>query len=421
MKYTKNWKIEILAVGSELLTPHFQDTNSLFLTKRLNDLGLDIHFKTIVGDQWDDLCLAFKQAIERTDFVIAIGGLGPTKDDRTREALASVLGRKLVFRKDLLKTIAGRFDRRQMKMPAINKKQAYIIKDSVVLINIKGTAPGLWVESGSKIVILLPGPPHEIRPMFENYVWPRLQAFQKNYIYRRVIKTTGLTESKIESRLVDIYPQIPDVQLTTLAQPGQIEIHLKSVSDRSLSQAKQKVDRAIKLICDVIKKAFYTTEGEELEEVVGKFLKKKRQTLAVAESCTGGLLGHRITNVPGSSGYFCQGILAYSNQAKINLLGVPSEIIESHGAVSPQVAQAMATGIRVSADATYGLSITGIAGPSGGTKEKPVGLVYTALAYNQGVLVKKNLFLGNRNAIKFQSTQKALDMLRQFLSDLGKE
>ncbi len=421
MKYTKNWKIEILAVGSELLTPHFQDTNSLFLTKRLNDLGLDIHFKTIVGDQWDDLCLAFKQAIERTDFVIAIGGLGPTKDDRTREALASVLGRKLVFRKDLLKTIAGRFDRRQMKMPAINKKQAYIIKDSVVLINIKGTAPGLWVESGSKIVILLPGPPHEIRPMFENYVWPRLQAFQKNYIYRRVIKTTGLTESKIESRLVDIYPQIPDVQLTTLAQPGQIEIHLKSISDRSLSQAKQKVDRAIKLICDVIKKAFYTTEGEELEEVVGKFLKKKRQTLAVAESCTGGLLGHRITNVPGSSGYFCQGILAYSNQAKINLLGVPSEIIESHGAVSPQVAQAMATGIRVSADATYGLSITGIAGPSGGTKEKPVGLVYTALAYNQGVLVKKNLFLGNRNAIKFQSTQKALDMLRQFLSDLGKE
>lgn len=420
MKFSEEGKIEILAVGSEMLTPHFQDTNSLFLTERLNDLGLDVRFKTIVGDQWDDLCMAFRQALERSDLIIAMGGLGPTKDDRTREALASVLGRKLIFKAELLKTIAKRFASRQIKMPAVNKKQAYIIQDSIVLENKNGTAPGLWVDAGPDIIILLPGPPHEIRPMFENEVWPRLQAFQKNHIYRRVIKTAGLTESRIETLIAGLYSKMPDVQLTTLAHPGQIAIHLTSIAGRSLSQAKRAVDRAIKLLSDVLKEGIYTTEGEELEEVVGKFLKKKSQTLATAESCTGGFLGHRITNVPGSSGYFLQGVLAYSDRAKTQLLGVPSEIIAARGAVSPQVARAMATGIRKKANATYGLSITGIAGPSGGTKDKPVGLVYTALATDKEVFVDKNLFLGDRNAIKFQSSQKALDMLRRHLLDTSK-
>jgi nicotinamide-nucleotide amidase len=419
MSPSKNWKIEILAVGSELLSPYFQDTNSLFLTERLNDLGLDVHFKSIVGDQWDDLCLAFKKALERTDILIATGGLGPTKDDRTREALASVLCRKLVFRKDVLDHIEKRFARRNMKMPAVNKKQAYIIEDSEVLMNKNGTAPGLWIYSHPNTVILLPGPPHEIKPMFENYVRPRLKTFKKNYICRRVIKTAGMTESKIETRLLNLYPKIPDIELTTLAHPGQIEIHLKGKSSKSFDRAAQKVERTIKLICDALGEGVYTTEGEELEEVVGKFLKKKRQTLAVAESCTGGLLSHRITNISGSSAYFCQGILAYSNRAKIDLLGVPAKMIDSHGAVSTQVAKAMADGVRKKADTSYGLSITGIAGPLGGTKEKPVGLVYTALAYDQHIIVKKNLFLGDRNAIKFQSSQKALDMLRRHLACAG--
>jgi nicotinamide-nucleotide amidase len=420
MNATKDWKIEILAVGTELLSPHFQDTNSLFLTEKLNDLGLDIHFKTIVGDRWEDLCLALKQALDRTDLMIATGGLGPTKDDKTREALASVLDRKLIYREDLLKTIAKRFSSRHMNMPEVNKKQAYIIDGSVVLTNKKGTAPGLWVDTGPNIVILLPGPPHELMAMFKNCVWPRLQTFQKKYIYRRVIKTAGLTESKIETWLVDLYPKMPGVELTTLAHPGQIEIHLKSNSDKSLSQAVQKVGHATKLICDALKDSVYTTEDEELEEVVGKYLKEKRQTVAVAESCTGGFLGHRITNVPGSSAYFYRGVLAYSNQAKTDMLGVPTDLIDTHGAVSPQVARAMAAGIQKRAHTTYGLSITGIAGPTGGTKEKPVGLVYTALAWDQDVLVKKNLFLGDRNAIKFQSSQKALDMLRRHLSGASK-
>lgn len=420
MNATNVRKIEIMAVGSELLTPHFQETNSLFLTEKLNDLGLDVHFKTVVGDRWDDLCLAWEQALDRSDFVIATGGLGPTEDDRTREALASVLGRKLVFCEDILRTIEKRFASRLMTMPEVNRKQANIIEGSLALPNSKGTAPGLWLETGARIVILLPGPPHELRAMFESSVWPRLQSFQRKYVYRRVIKTAGLTESTIESRLVDLYPRMPDVELTTLAHPGQIEIHLKSASERDLIQAEQKVGRAVKLICGVLKEGVFTTEGEELEEVVGKFLKNEGQTIAVAESCTGGFLGHRITNVPGSSGYFFRGVLAYSNEAKIDLLGVPAAIIERHGAVSPQVARAMASGIRNRSDTTYGLSITGIAGPSGGTQDKPVGLVYTALAWDNGVHVKKNLFLGNRNAIKFQATQRALDMLRRHLTGMSK-
>jgi nicotinamide-nucleotide amidase len=416
MKPEKGRKIEILAVGSELLSPHFQDTNSLYLTNRLNDLGLEVRIKTIVGDQWDDLCMVFQQALDRADLLIATGGLGPTRDDRTREALASVLGRKLIFRGHLLTAIQKRFASRQMTMPEVNKKQAYVIEGAIILENKNGTAPGLWINAGRNTVILLPGPPQEIQLMFENEVWPRLQSFQNKHIYSRSIKTAGLTESQVETYLTDLYPKLPEVQFTTLANPGHIAIHLKSSSDKSVTQAKKKVALATKLVCDVLEGSVYSINGEELEEVIGKYLKKKHQTVAVAESCTGGLLGHRITNVPGSSDYFLQGVLAYSNAAKEDLLDVSPEIIGRYGAVSAQVAHAMAEGIRKSAQANYGLSITGIAGPSGGTKEKPVGLVFTALACGQDVVVKKNLFLGNRNAIKFQSSQKALDMLRRHIS-----
>jgi nicotinamide-nucleotide amidase len=415
MKSKKDRTIEIIAVGSEFLTPFFQDTNSLYLTQRLNDLGLTVNFKTVVGDQREDLLLFFKQSLSRSDLIIAMGGLGPTKDDRTKEAWASVLEKKLVFREDLLKTIQKRFGRRKMKMPGVNRKQAYIIEGADVLENRRGTAPGLWVEVDSCIIILLPGPPQEMKSMFEGIVWPRLTKFKKKHTTRLVIKIAGLTESKIESLLRKIYPKLTDVQLTTLAHPGQIEIHLTSYSEKSFSQAREKVGHARRLICEALKQNIFTTEGKELEEVVGDILKAKRQTLAVAESCTGGFLGNRITNVPGSSLYFLQGIVAYSNEAKINLLDVNSKKIETYGAISPQVARAMAKGIKEKSKATYGLSITGIAGPSGGTPEKPVGLVYTALSWDGGIEVKKNLFLGNRNAIKFQSSQKALDMLRRHL------
>ncbi len=415
MNAKKDLKIEIMAIGSELLTPHFQDTNSLYLTQGLNDLGMEVSYKTIVGDDWDDLFLCIKQALSRADIIIAIGGLGPTRDDRTREAFATVLERKLRFNGELLQKIEERFKRRGLSMPAVNKKQSYVIEGAEILENKNGTAPGLWLDTGSKKIILLPGPPQELKPMFESSAWPRLKKLRTDYTARKILKTTGLTESRIETLISDLYPLDPHLGLTTLAYPGQIETLLTGYSKKNQDQAEQRALKLEKNIIERLKDNVFSKSGEELEEVVGKLLRLKKKTLAVAESCTGGLLGHRITNVPGSSDYFLQGVVAYSNEAKINLLGISPDLIEKHGAVSSQVAKAMAQGIREKAQSSFSLAVTGIAGPAGGTPEKPVGLVYTALAWDRGSEVSKNLFLGSRDIIKFQSSQKALDMVRRHL------
>lgn len=416
MKKGKPFRIEIMAIGSELLTPLFQDTNSLYLTQRLNELGLDVSFKTIVGDDWEELVLCIEEALSRSDLTIAMGGLGPTRDDRTREAFAYVLDRKLLFKKELLEKIRERFRRRGLKMPDINKKQAYVIEGAEALPNSNGTAPGLWLETEQKTVILLPGPPQELKPMFDDYAWPKLQKRRTEYVSRTVLKTTGLTESEIESLIFDLYPKSPDIKITTLAYPGQIEIHLTARSKESQKKAVGKLEKLKEAILQRLQDYVFSHQGQELEEVMGNLLKRNKKTLAVAESCTGGLVGHRITNVPRSSDYFLQGVIAYSNEAKTSLLDVPSDLIESDGAVSYQVAQAMAAGVRKRAKADLGVGITGIAGPSGGTKEKPVGLVYIALAWEEGSEVSKNLFLGQREAIKFQSSQKALDMVRRYFT-----
>ena len=415
MKNKRELKTEIIAVGSELLTPHFQDTNSLYLTQRLTDLGMEVKFKTIVGDDWDDLVLCIKEAITRADIIISTGGLGPTMDDRTREAFASVLNRKLQLNKELLKGIEARFYRRGLSMPSVNKKQAYIIDGSEIIKNNNGTAPGLWLNSDAKTIILLPGPPHEVKPMFESSIYPRLKKYQTGFTSRIVLKITGLTESKVETLISDSYPKASDTQFSTLAYPGQIEIHISAHSRKSQDQAEMKVRQYVEKILEQLEENVFSTTGESLEEVIGKLLVTDKKTLAVAESCTGGFLGHRLTNIPGSSNYFLQGTIVYSNESKISLLDVPADLIEKHGAVSPEIAQALATGARKISGANYGLSITGIAGPSGGTAEKPVGLVYIALAWEKGSKTTKNIFSGNREIVKFQSTQKALDMLRRHL------
>lgn len=415
MKTQKDLKIEIMAIGSELLTPHSQDTNSLYLTERLNDLGMEVSYKTIVGDEWDDLVLGIKHALSRADMVIAMGGLGPTQDDRTREAFATVLERKLIFDKKLLKAIEERFKRRGQAMPPVNKKQAYIIEGGKVLKNDNGTAPGIWLDSDSQVIVLLPGPPHELKSMFDSSVWPKLQSYRKKHAARRTLKITGLTESKIETLIHDLYPQEPQVRLTTLAYPGQIEIHINAHSEDSQDKADEDIRTLEVKILDVLKDNVFSTAGEELEEVVGRLLRLHKKTLAMAESCTGGFLSHRLTNIPGSSDYVLQSMVVYSNEAKAHHLGIAQDLIDKYGAVSPQVATAMAVGIRAKARSSLGLAITGIAGPGGGTPEKPVGLVYTALAWDNGADTVKNLFLGNRETIKFQSTQKALDMVRRHL------
>jgi len=344
-----------------------------------------------------------------------MGGLGPTKDDRTREAFATVLERKLIFNKELLQKIEERFKRRGFSMPEVNKKQSYVIDGAEILKNRNGTAPGLWLDTGSNKIILLPGPPHELKPMFDESAWPHLQEFKTDYTARKVLRITGLTESKIETLIMDLYPDDPNLKLTTLASPGQIEIHFSSHSKKSQEQADEIVQKLEKNILERLEENVFSASGEELEEVVGKLLRLNKKTLAVAESCTGGLIGHRLTDVPGSSDYFLQGVVAYSNQAKTDLLGVSPALIEKHGAVSSQVAEAMAQGIREKARSSLGLAVTGIAGPSGGTPEKPVGLVHVALAWDKGSEVIENLFLGNREKIKFQSSQKALDMVRRHL------
>jgi nicotinamide-nucleotide amidase len=415
MKQDSSLRTEIMAVGSELLGPHFQDTNSLYIAQMLEKLGLDVTFKTIVGDNWNTLTLSIHQSLSRADFVIAMGGLGPTRDDRTREAFAHVLGKRLHFRQEILDTIRKRFERRGMTMPAVNKKQAYVIEGTDVFTNKNGTAPGLWLDTGSKIILLLPGPPQELKPMFEEFVLPKLEKLRSSFGVTKVLKTTGLTESEIEELIFDLYPKNPDIRMNTLAYPGQIEIHLKALSSKSKDEAERMLNRLLESILSRLQDSVFSPEGKELEEVVGTLLRIHNQTLAAAESCTGGLLGSRITDVSGSSDYFLMGVVAYSNQAKNKLLGIPMDLIEEHGAVSSEVAQAMASGIRDGSQADLGLGVTGIAGPTGGTPDKPVGLVYVALDSEEGTKVTKNLFLGNREAVKFQSSQKALDMVRLHL------
>ena len=416
MTDSRRTKIEILAVGSELLTPYHLDTNSLFLTRHLNQLGMRVSFKTVVGDEEDELASCIRTASERSDLILIMGGLGPTQDDRTRETLAAALGKRLIFRESLWEQIQDRFRKRGISISEVNRKQAFVIEGSMPLENPNGTAPGAWLVSGGKTYVLLPGPPREIQPMFLSLVLPRLQEKREGFQVRKALKIVGLTESKTEDLISDLYPGIvPAIDLTVLASPGQIEIHLTAFSNLSGEDAEEKLTRPVAAISERLGENIFTLADEELEDVIGKLLRENRYTLATAESCTGGLLGHRITNVPGSSAYFLEGVQVYSNQAKIRLIDVPASLLEEHGAVSPQVAAAMAENVRRTSGATFGLGITGIAGPGGGTEEKPVGLVYISLAGMGDTQIEKNLFLGGRESVKQRSAQKALDMLRRRL------
>jgi nicotinamide-nucleotide amidase len=408
-------RVEIIAVGSELLGPDFLDTNSLYLSARLNELGWAVAFKTIVGDQENDLILRLREALRRMELVIVMGGLGPTCDDITTKAVARAVGRKLVLHKAVLEAIETRLRRRRMPLSAANRKQAYIIDGAVVLPNKNGTAPGQWLSLGGRQIILLPGPPHELKPLCEEHVWPVLIKSRRGFFVRGILKTTGVAESMVETRLADLYPRSGDLGVTILASPGQVEVHLKAFSSVSPLAAAGKLQRLKARLARRMRDSVFSQAGESLEEVVGGLLKKTNKTLAVAESCSGGLISHRLTNVPGSSAYFLEGLIAYSNAAKIDLLFVSPKLIETHGAVSPETAKAMARGVRKRARADLGLAVTGIAGPSGGTPEKPVGLVFVALAWQGGTEVQKNLFLGTRDRIKIQSAQNALDVLRRHL------
>jgi nicotinamide-nucleotide amidase len=404
---------EIIAVGSELLTPYRLDTNSLFLTDQLNRLGIRVIHKAVVGDGPDEMRSSFQHALARADIVVACGGLGPTDDDRTRQTVAELLGRRLLENEDVLRKLQERFRRFGRTMPEINMRQALVIEGAEVLPNPRGTAPGQWVEARGHILVLLPGVPQEMRALMEAEVAPRLAKLgSRRRLYTRDLRIVGLFESEVEQRVSPLYAQYSDTETTILATANGIQLHPRIWSDDP-AYAASRLDELVGQMALVLGKNLVSTCGETIEEVVARILTESRATIAVAESCTGGLLAERLTSISGSSAYFLGGVVCYSNQLKTQLVGVPAELIEAKGAVSAEVALALADGIRKQTGATIGVGITGIAGPTGGTPEKPVGLVHIGIANHHGPRERAFRFPGDRERIRFFATQNALDGVRR--------
>lgn len=406
---------EIVAIGSELLTPTKTDTNGLWLTEKLNDIGIDVKLKTIVGDDEARLEETLGDAIRRSDIVITTGGLGPTEDDITRKCSAAAIRRKLIYHTDIENTLRERFRSWGREMPDINKRQAYVIDGAEILANPNGSAVGMLVVHDGKFLVVLPGPPRENQPMFIEYVLPRLRAIAGEiHVRRRLLKVAGLGESAVDEIAGPIYTRYKDIQTSVLFNKSEVEIHLAAASPEAES-AQRSVDELADEISAALGSNLFSDRGEAMEEVIGRLLTEAGETVAVAESCTGGLIGKRITEVPGSSAYFLEGAVTYSNDAKQRNLGVPPEIFAAFGAVSAECAEAMADGIRERSAADHTISVTGIAGPGGGSDEKPVGTVYIGYAGPQRRRTIKLVLPGDRYLIRWRASQAALDLLRREL------
>ena len=409
----------IIAVGSELLTASRIDTDSLLITEQLNLLGIEVASKGIVGDDHDELAVALSTALTRVDIVVCSGGLGPTDDDVTRDVVARVLARPLAEDDRITEHIRARFAARSLQMPEINRRQAMVPAGARIIENANGTAPGLWIEDGNRVVVLLPGPPRELKPMLARLAagWLGERAPGLSLV-RRVLRIVGRTESHTEEAVRPLYPEwaqaaVP-IAVTILASLGQIELHL-SARARSRSEAEAALDVASSQVVERLGMDVYSRDGTSMEQVVGTLLVERNWRIAVAESCTGGLITSRLTDVPGSSRYVERGVVAYTNESKVALLGVASALIDEHGAVSEPVAIAMAEGIRMRAATNVGIGVTGIAGPGGGTPQKPVGTVAVAAAAADLVRSRLFRFIGDREHVKFQASQAALDMVRRML------
>jgi nicotinamide-nucleotide amidase len=414
----------IIAVGSELLTASKLDTNSLFITDRLNEIGIDVAAKAVVGDDRDELVHLLGTALARVDLVVLSGGLGPTDDDVTRDAVATALGRSLTEDEAITMRLRARFAARgfTMPMPENNRRQAMVPAGALVIENTRGSAPGLWIEHDDRVVLLLPGPPRELKPMLTALLEGALRERASGApIVRRLVRVAGRIESQVDEVLGPLYQEwaarTPPVAATILATPGAIELHL-STRHPSAADVHASLDRAVGEAVSAIGSDAYSTDGRLLEEIVGDLLVDRGLRIGVAESCTGGLITSRLTDVPGSSRYVDASVVTYSNQSKSDLLGVPASVIDAHGAVSEPVALAMADGIRARAPADIGVGVTGIAGPSGGTPEKPVGTVAIGVTTVAERRVRLFRFHGERALVKFQAAQSALDMVRRLLLDM---
>ena len=419
---------EVIAVGSELLGSTRTDTNSLFLSERLSALGIDLRIKSVVGDERADLATVLRQALERTDVVVLTGGLGPTDDDLTRDVVSEVMELPMSEDPAIVEKIRPRFERRGLTMPEVNRRQAMVPRGAIVLDNPNGTAPGLFIDhqwqGRRRIVILLPGPPRELQPMFDGVcAGPLRERAGTERTYRTSLFITGRGESHVEQKAQPVYSRwrdmTPPIATTILAAMGQIELHL-SVRDTDDARAKATLGRAKQELLAVVGDDVYSTDGRVMEEILGDLLKERGYTIAAAESCTGGLFTSRLTDVPGSSTYVRASVVAYAYEDKTALLGVPTEMLDAHGAVSEPVAVAMAEGIRERTGADVTIGITGIAGPGGGTPDKPVGtVVIAAIVPGQPAYVRTYTFLGGRAMVKFQATQAAMDRVRRMLTRDG--
>ena len=404
---------EIIAVGSELLTPERTDTNSLWLTEKLMNIGVEVKLKTIVGDDEARLEETIRDALKRSDIVITTGGLGPTEDDVTRTVSARAAGRDVVYHDELEAHLRERFRQWGREMPEINKRQAYVIEGAEILPNPNGSAVGMLLNDGGKFLVVLPGPPREMQPMFENHVLDCLKSVSGDVsVVRRVLRVSGLGESALDELISPIYKKYDAVQTSILFNRSEVEIHL-SASGKTEADSAAMIEELVGKLADVLGAALFAKNGETMEEVVGKLLHDRKQTLSVAEICTGGLIGMRLTDVAGSSSYFMEGVIAYSNDAKMRTLGVSEETLAKYGAVSSQTAEAMAEGMRRRAGTDYAISVTGIAGPDGGSDEKPVGTVHIGYAGEKGTKHLHMTLPGDRYLIRWRSSQAALDYLRR--------
>lgn len=410
---------EIIAIGSEMLTPYRQDTNSLYITSRLYELGVHVTFKTIVGDHKDHLVDAIQTALRRIDILILMGGLGPTEDDLTREAVAASLKINLKRDPEIVAQIYARFATRRIQMTPNNSRQGDRLQDATILENPNGTAPGQWLDrvygGHRKLILLLPGPPGELKPMFDKECMPRLRGILPvRHIAQRTLKAAMIGESAADARVAPIYKKYTDVDTTILAHAGDIQFNLICTKP-SMELAQHRVDELAGRIEEELDDFVYSSQAETLEQIVLYYLEMRGATLAVAESCTGGLMSERLTRISGSSRSFLGGAIVYSNDLKTEFADVPRTLIDDYGAVSPQVAEAMADGIRERAGATFGCGITGIAGPGGGSEEKPVGLVYIAVSDGKHTDVIEKRFGGDRERVRQWAAQQALDMVRRRL------
>ncbi|MBP7177322.1 MAG: competence/damage-inducible protein A [Thermoclostridium sp.] len=408
---------EIIAVGTELLMGQIANTNAQYISRRLAELGINVYFHSVVGDNPLRLEATLKEALKRSDVVITTGGLGPTKDDLTKETIAKTMNRNLMLHADILEQIRDFFMKKHRQMVPNNEKQAYLPENSTIIPNPNGTAPGCIIEENGKVVIMLPGPPKEMQPMFDQTVFAFLRQKTGLVLVSRMLKVFGIGESELETRLMDLIDSQDNPTIAPYVSQGEVTVR---VTARCATK-----EEACRLLAPVVSEIearmgamVYAQDGECLEQVVFDLLKQNGLVMATAESCTGGLLAEKITNLPGASEIFQRGYITYVNQAKIEDLGVSEDTLNTFGAVSRETALEMVQGLQKKTGVTVGAAITGIAGPAGGTSEKPVGLVFIAVIVKDKTVCKAFELMGNRERIRNDACMRALDLIRRLILNL---